>query len=158
VKDFLRDAFPPILGRDFFDAMTELRKLLLHTREGDAVRSVPGPCETRWTSLGEFIEYIACHQDRICAFLARRYPAEQGRPPAASLPFEIGFDRLVSCFRLLNAFVRWTKGRDPRLIGRPEHISGVRRVVAAGERLRGSLFPGVLQELRNCRCCSHQRH
>jgi hypothetical protein len=61
--------------------MTEMRKLLPHKREGDAFRGVTRPSETRWTSLGEFTEYVACHQDRIRAFLADRYPDGWERRP-----------------------------------------------------------------------------
>jgi hypothetical protein len=115
VKDFLADEFPRILGRDFYDVMSDMRKLLPHKREDDAFRGIPRPCETRWTSVENFTEYVVRHQDRICAFLRHEYPTRQGRPPAASLPFDVGFEQPTSRFGLLNTVVQWTEGHDASL-------------------------------------------
>jgi hypothetical protein len=78
VKDFFADAFPRSWGKDFFGAMSDLRKLFQHKRESDAFRGIPRPCETRWMFLGEFIEHVMRHRDRIGAFLRDAYPPRQG--------------------------------------------------------------------------------
>jgi hypothetical protein len=95
--------------------MSDLRKLLPHQREDDAFHGIARPCETRWMSLDKFTEYVVRHQDRICAFLRHEYPTRQGRPPAASLPFDVVFEQLTSCFRFLNTFVQLTEGHDASL-------------------------------------------
>jgi hypothetical protein len=66
-------------------------------------------------SLGEFTEYPVLHQERISPFLRDKYSSQQSRPPAVNLFFEVRFEQLAPCFRLLNTFVRWTESAQASL-------------------------------------------
>jgi hypothetical protein len=112
LEGFVKDAFPLISGRDFFGAMVDLRNLLPHIRESDAFHGISRPCETRYTSLGAFADCVLCHRDRVCAILQHKFQTRADRPAAASLAFEVRFEQLAPCLKVLNTFVLWTESED----------------------------------------------
>jgi hypothetical protein len=109
LKDFLAQVFPPIAGRDFFGAMIDLRDLLPDQGEDGLFHGIPRPCETRWTSLGHFTQYVACDHDRICAFLGDKSWTRPNHRAAVTLLFEVRFNQRAPCLQLLDTLVDWTQ-------------------------------------------------
>jgi hypothetical protein len=110
LRDFVKDGFPLISGWDFFGAMIDLRSLLSHLRRRDAFNGILQPCETRWTSRGEFADYLVSHCVSICAFLQDKFTTRATLPAGPTMAFEVRFERLAPCLKLLNIFVKWTEG------------------------------------------------
>jgi hypothetical protein len=108
--DFVKDAFPVVSGRDFFGAMIDLRSLLPRVRKRDAFNGIPHPCEMQWTSLGEFADYVVSHRVSICAFLRDKFTTGATVPAGATMAFEVRFEQLAPCLKLLNILVKWTEG------------------------------------------------
>jgi hypothetical protein len=97
LKDFLAQVFPRIARRDFFGAMIDFRNLVPYQREDDLFHGIPRTCEARWTSLGQFTQYVARHHDRICAFLGDKSWTRPNRRATATLLFDVRFNQLAPC-------------------------------------------------------------
>jgi hypothetical protein len=115
VKELLEEVFPALVGRSFFESMTDLLNLLPQKRQGGAFHRIPRPCPSRWMSLGDFTEYVVLHQTPIRAFLRDKYSNQQDRPPVVNLLFEVPFEQPAPCFRFPSSFVRQTEGAQASL-------------------------------------------